>query len=150
MPFTACHLSMASTHAHNDEFLAKECLAGCTACSYSQLPLLNLHYSGLGVVPKKDGDWRVICQLLAPTGKNIKDFIDQALYLLHYCTIDAALTIINALCPNSIMGKVDLKDAFHLIPVRKVDWHLLGIHLAVQVVCGQAPSIWPTVVSNTT
>ena len=126
--FTACHFSMGSTHAHNDEFLAKECLAGRTAGSYSQPPLPNLHYSGLGVVPKKDGDWRVICHLLAPTSKNTKDFIDQAFYSLHYCTIDAALTIINAHGPNSIIGKVDLKDAFRLIPIHKVDWHLLGIH----------------------
>ena len=26
------------------------------------------------------------------------------------------------------MGKLDLKNAFGLIPVRKEDWHLLGIH----------------------
>jgi hypothetical protein len=26
------------------------------------------------------------------------------------------------------MGKLDLKNTFHLIPVRKEDWHLLGIH----------------------
>ena len=30
--------------------------------------------------------------------------------------------------PRSHMGKIDLKNAFRLIPVRREDWYLLGIH----------------------
>ena len=36
--------------------------------------------------------------------------------------------IINNLGPGALLSKIDLKDAFHLIPVRHTDWILLGIH----------------------
>ena len=38
------------------------------------------------------------------------------------------LTIINKLGPGALLSKIDLKDAFHLIPVRSADWNLLGIY----------------------
>ena len=95
---------------------------------YSLPPLPNLRCSGLGVVPKKDGGWRVIYHLSAPHGSSINDYIDPARFSLHYCTIDAAITILNNLGPGSLMGKMDLKNAFRLMPVRKEDLHLLGIH----------------------
>jgi len=53
---------------------------------------------------------------------------NPAHFSLHYCTIDAAIDILNTLGPRSLMGKIDLKNAFRLIPVRREDWHLLGIH----------------------
>ena len=80
---TACNLSTASTHAHIvTQFLTKECRAGRMAGPYHQPPLSNLRCSDLGLVPK-DGGWRVICHLSAPTGTSINDYIDPAQYTLH-------------------------------------------------------------------
>ena len=95
---------------------------------YPQPPLPNLRCSGLGVIPKKDGGWRVIYHLSAPHGSSINNYIDPARLSLHYCTIDTAITILNDLGPGTLMGKIDLKNAFRLMPVRKETWHLLGIH----------------------
>ena len=93
------------------------------------LPSLpNLRCSGLGVVPKKDGSWRVIHHLSAPPGNSINDYINPAQFALHYYTTDSAIRIINTLGRNALMGKIDLKSAFRQLPVRKEDWHLLGIH----------------------
>ena len=50
------------------------------------------------------------------------------MYSLSYCSIDDAYTIINKLGPGTLLSKIDLKDAFYLIPVRPTDWNLLGIH----------------------
>ena len=126
---TAKHLPTA--HTHTDVItaaLAKECDAGRMAGPYPQPPLPNLRCSGLGVVPKKVGGWRVIYHLSAPHGSSINDFIDPAGFSLHYCTIDSAVRIINRLGPGTLMGKIDLKHAFRLMPVRREDWNLLGIH----------------------
>ena len=63
---TAKHLPTA--HTFTDVItasLVKECDAGRMAGSYPQPPLPNLHCSGLGVVPKKDGGWHII---LSPLG----------------------------------------------------------------------------------
>ena len=95
---------------------------------YASPPVPNTRCSGLGVVPKKDGDWRTICYLSSPPGASINDFIDPQQYSLRYCTIDSAITILNSLGPGALMGKMDLKNAFRIMPVRREDWHLLAIH----------------------
>ena len=124
-PHTACHLAAYMRPNVISDAIAKECKAGRMAGPYPHPPLPNLRCSGMGVVPQKDGCWRVIYHLSAPPGNSINDFIDPA---LHYCTIDAAIAILNTVGPGALMGKIDLKNAFRLIPVRKEDWHLLGVH----------------------
>ena len=127
--YTGKHLPTAHTHADViTSTIAKECATGRMAGPYSHPPLPNLRCSGLGVVPKKDCGWRVIYHLSAPHGSSINDYIDPDQFSLHYCTIDSAIKIINRLGPGALMGKIDLKNAFRLTPVRKQDWNLLGIH----------------------
>ena len=83
--------------------------------------------SGLGLVPKHDGGWPIICHLLAPALYNINDYIDPNSFSLTYCTIDDAYSIINKLGTNALLSKIDHKGAFRLIPVRPEGWNLLGI-----------------------
>ena len=111
-----------------DATLQKECEAGRILGPFPTPPLPNFRTSGLGLVPKHDGGWRIIYHLSAPTTHNINDFIDPLMYSLSYCSIDDAYTIINKLGPGTLLSKIDLKDAFRLIPVRPTDWNLLGIH----------------------
>ena len=125
---TAPHLPTTYTHPHIiDAAIAKECTAGRLAGPYTTPPLPHFRCSGLGVVPKKDGSWRVIYHLSAPHSRSINDFIDPSRFSLSYCTVDHAIAIINKLGPRCLLGKIDLKNAFRLIPVRRQDWHLLGI-----------------------
>jgi len=90
-------------------------------------PLPNFRCSGLGLVPKHDGGWRAIYHLSAPYGSSINDFINPNDYTLSYCSVDDAFAIISALGKGAVMAKIDLKNAFRLIPVRPEDWNLLGI-----------------------
>ena len=110
-----------------DATLQKECEAGRILGSFPP-PLPNFCTSGLGLVPKYDGGWRIIYHLSAPTTHSINNFIDSLMYSLSYCLIDDAYTIINKLGPETLLSKIDLKDAFRLIPVQPTDWNLLGIH----------------------
>jgi len=64
----------------------------------------------------------------APVGFSINDFIDPSMYSLSYCSVDDAYAFINQLGPGTLLSKIDLKDAFRLIPVRSADWNLLGAH----------------------
>ena len=79
-------------------------------------------------MPKHDGGWYVIYYLSAPAGHSINDFIDSLTYSISYCSIDDAYTIINTLGTGALLSKIDLKDVFHLIPIRPADRNLLGIH----------------------
>ena len=110
-----------------DATLRDECEAGRILGPFDQPPLPNFRTSGLGLVPKHDGGWRIIYHLSAPFAQSINDFIDPHAYSLSYCTIDDAYKILNELGPGALMSKIDLKNAFRLIPVRPEDWNVLGI-----------------------
>ena len=89
----------------------------------------NFRTSGLGVIPKHEGGWHIIYHLSAPDGLiiSINDFINPFTYSLTCCSLDDAYTIINKLSPRALPSKIDLKDAFCLIPVQSSNWNLLGI-----------------------
>ena len=69
----------------------------------------------------------VICDLSSPPGSSINDYIDPLRFSLRYCSIDSAIAILNTLGPGALMGKMNLKNAFRLLPVRYENWHLLAI-----------------------
>jgi len=91
---------------------------------YNTPPYSNLHCSGVGVAPKKDGGWR-FNHLSAPSDSSIDDFIDAKDFSLQYATIYDAIKICYTLCNGALVAKVDLKNAFRLCPIRPEDWHLL-------------------------
>lgn len=105
--------------------LRKERLVG----PFDKPPLPNLQCSGVGVVPKKTGGWRMIMHLSAPHGQSINDGISKEEFTLRYSRIDDAIRLINiAGGKGSLLAKVDIKSAFRIIPVRQEDRELLGIH----------------------
>ena len=59
---------------------------------------------------------------------SINDYINPEYYSLKYCTINNAITILNELGPDTLMGKIDLQNTFRLCLVSKEDWSLLGIY----------------------
>ena len=93
-----------------------------------KVPLLpNLQYSPIGLVPKKDGSWRLIMDLSASKGSSINDFISQEDFSVQYFHFDDVVNIVSSLGPGTLMSKLDIKSAFCLCPVRPRDWELLGI-----------------------
>lgn len=95
---------------------------------YAERPLPNLQCSGLGVFPKKNGKWRVIMHLSAPTGSSINDHIPKEDFSLCYSSVDDAIRLVLEHGPGALMAKIDLRSAFRMIPVHRNDWELLGIH----------------------
>ena len=79
-----------------DATLKDECEAGRILGPFDEPPLPNFRTSGLGLVPKHDGGWRIIYHLSALPAQSINDYIDPQLYPLSYCTIDDACTILGA------------------------------------------------------
>ena len=127
-PMKAGNLSSAFQHARIvDEEIAKECDAGRLLGPFETPPLENLKCSGVGVVPKKNGKWRMIHHLSAPAGQSINDGIAKDNFSLHYSSVDDATRILSRLGKGAFLAKVDLKSAFRMVPVHRDDWELLGI-----------------------
>ena len=86
--------NLKSAHLHPEAIsaaLAKEVSNSHTAGPFLSPPIPNLQCSPLGVVPKKDGTWRIIMDLSSPNSSSINDFIPKDDYTLHYASFDEAL-----------------------------------------------------------
>ena len=110
------------------DYLLKEISLKCIAGPFKAPPLPNLQCSPIGLLPKKDGSWRMIMDFSAPKGSSINDFISQEDFSVQYFHFDDEVYIVSSLGQGALMSKLDIKSAFRLCPVRPEDWKLLGFH----------------------
>ena len=126
------HLSNHLTSASQQpDILEANITTKCQACRilgpFDTPPLPNFRCSGLGLVPEHDGGWRAIYLLSAPYSSSINESISSQDYTLSFCSVDDTFAIVSSLGKDALMAKVDLRNAFRLIPMRPQDWNLLGI-----------------------
>ena len=108
------------------EAIRKELVRGHTSGPFLTPPFPNFHSSPLGAVPKKDGTHRIILDLSSPQGSSINEGISQTDYSVLYTSFDSAITLVQSVGSTCYMGKIDIKHAFRLCPVRYSDIPLLG------------------------
>lgn len=87
------------------------------------------HISPVGLVPKphQKNKFRLIVDLSHPNGNSVNDGIPSNLCSLRYASVDEAVNIIRQLGQDTQLFKLDIKDAYRIIPVHPDDYHLLGI-----------------------
>ncbi len=78
--------------------------------------------------PRNPAKLRVIHHLSWPPGSSVNDGIPDSESHISYESFDSAVAEIRRLGRGSLLAKLDLKDAFRHIPVRRDDWYLLGCH----------------------
>ncbi len=87
-----------------------------------------IHCSPLGLIPKSQpGKWRTIVDLSSPSGGSVNDGIDPSTCSLAYASLDNAVELIISLGRGAELVKMDLKDAYRIVPVHPQDHHLLAI-----------------------
>ena len=91
-------------------------------------PYLNFRCSPLGSVtrPRKPSKRRLIHHLSWPHGTSVNDGIPDIEGHIRYEAFDQAVSAIAKLGKGTLLAKLDLKEAFHHIPIRPADWQLLG------------------------
>jgi hypothetical protein len=110
-----------------DKTIQKELDMGWSAGPFHEPPFDTFVVNSIGIVDKKSGGHRMITDLSRPENE-VNHFISKEQFSLQYASIDNALAILQSLGPEAVMCKIDIKDAFRLIPVRKEDWPLLGYY----------------------
>ena len=88
-----------------------------------------VHTSPVGMVTKghTTGKRRMTVDLSSPTGCSMNDGISTDMCPLKYASLDDALKLISQLGPGMQLVKMDLKDAYRMVPVHPDDQHLLAI-----------------------
>ena len=65
--------------------------------------------------------------LSSPSSKSANDGIPSDLCTLHYSRIDDAVDKVRDLVRGTLLVKMDLMNAYRIVPVHLDDYHLLGI-----------------------
>ena len=121
---------MRSAHEHPEvvrEYLRKQCVEGTVLAPFDPQSLPQVHTSSFGVIPKSSGGWRLILDLSSPEGRSVNDGIDDNLCSLSYVSIEDAARKIVALGPGCKLAKVDIRQAYRIVPVHPEDRLLLGM-----------------------
>ena len=123
------HPSSCANPVVVDERIASELAAGRLLGPISQDKLPLIHTSPLGLVPKshQTNRWRMIHDLSSPRDYSVNDGIPQELCSLRYASVDQAVSTIQQLGRSTQLIKLDIKDAYRIVPVHPSDYHLLGI-----------------------
>ena len=109
--------------------LLTEIEAGRMMGPYVTKPISNLRVSPIGLIPKKSGGFRLITHMSYPYLESVNDFIDPELSKVQYSDFDNAVKMVRRLGKGTWMGKMDLKNAFRVLPCFPGDFDLLGIKL---------------------
>jgi len=96
----------------------------------SNPPCSTFMVNPCGLVPKKNTvpqEYRVINHQSAPRGASVNDGIDSAEFATEYENVPRATQWIRELGPGCLMMKVDIKEAYRIIPIHPVDQLLQGV-----------------------
>ena len=108
--------------------IKKELQASRVAGPFKTRPIPSLRISPLGLVPKKSDkeDFRLIHHLSYPAGQSLNDYIDPANCAVQYTSFDEAVKLVQDLGHKCELFKMDIKNAFRLLPVNPLDFDQLG------------------------
>ena len=86
-----------------------------------------VHISSIGIVSKtQPGKWHLIVDLSHPQVGSVNDGIDPSVCSLKYASVDEAQEVIRQWGPGTLLVKLDLQAAYHMVPVHPTDHYLLG------------------------
>lgn len=91
--------------------------------------LLHIQISPIGMVPKShsSAQWCMKVDLSAPAGHSINNGINAERCSLKYASVNDAVGLIRQLGPGTSLVKMNIKDAYHIIPIHPDDQHLLTV-----------------------
>ena len=113
-----------------DKYLDKETLQGRVGGPFEPPPpSLTCNVTPLGSFPRKtQGIGTQLSTSPTLVGTQSTFNYKRMSTLLHYVTVDKAISIIKQFGPGAWLRKVDIEEAFRIIPVHPDDWHLLGMY----------------------
>ena len=125
-----CKNNLPSALEHPEVVTAKidkELAAGRISGPFKTPPFHNLVTSPLGLVEKKTpGQFRLIHNLSHPHGGSINSGIFKDCSTVQYASVDDAIKMIPKLGRGCFLAKTDVRNAFRILPLRPIEYHMFG------------------------
>lgn len=109
--------------------LEEEVSLGRIIGPFRDRPIPDLFVSPLSLIPKPNSDkWRLIFNLSHPPGASVNDNILDEKKTVQYCSVhDVGQRLASKYGSSAWLAKIDLADAYRIVPIRREDWKFLGI-----------------------
>ena len=118
--------SSEGSHGSNNlwEVIRKEVNLNRLLGPFTSPPLEDFQISPVQAIPKSTpGKFRFIHNLSAPHNHSVNDAIPEGLKSVSYCKISEVVdTLLRSGWRAAVLTKVDLKDAFRMVPIHRGDW----------------------------
>ena len=122
------HPSASTNRLAASEYIHEELEAGRLLGPIEEQSLPMVHTSPIGLIPKahQPNKWRMIVDLSSPRGHSVNDGISPELASIKYASVDDAVEQILQLGKGTKLVKLDLKNAYRIIPRTIICWQSLG------------------------
>ena len=116
-------------HTEVSKKIQQELDSGRIAGPFDKPPLPNFKSSPLSLRAKKDpGQFRLLHNLSFPYDKSVVNYnIPKSAATVKYASLQDAILDIQQCSPGAWMAKVDIANAFRLIPLHPYQYHLTGV-----------------------
>ena len=123
------HPSATSNREAVQDYITSEMGAGRLVGPIRESLIPFVHVSPLGLVPKshQPNRFRMIVDLSFPKGRSVNDGISKVLASISYASVDDAVHYILTLGRGAQLVKLDLRNAYRIVPVHPQDQRLLAI-----------------------
>ena len=132
-PLQSAKRNIPSADEHPEiisDYIDKECSLGRILGPFSPNDIEPpVQVSRFGVIPKghTPGKWRLILDLSSPEGESVNDGIAPDDCSLRYLKIKEVATAVLKSGPRTEMAKIDIQNAYRIVPVHPADRYLLGM-----------------------
>lgn len=109
-------------------YLQRQVEAGYTIGPLDPKACSGVVVSSLGVVPKSTpGKFRVIVDLSRPPNLSVNDNLHREWTHTSYSSVDDAALLMHALGTGTLMAKLDIREAYRIIPIHPEERCFLGV-----------------------
>ena len=111
-----------------DAYLSEQIAKGYIAGPFSPGACSAVVTSSMAVIPKKTpGKWRVIVDLSRPEGRSVNDHLRRESTHIAYSSVDDAAHLMHFLGRGALMAKLDIREAYRIVPIHPCDRRFLGV-----------------------
>ena len=130
----ACRASLGNTPSAQehrvvaDQYIQTQLEKGYMAGPFSHSECAKIITSSIAVIPKKTvGKWRVIVDMSRTRGASVNDNLRRGLTHIAFSSVEDAAHLMHYLSPSTLLTKMDVSEAYRLVPIHPEDHIFLGI-----------------------